>query len=170
MSKIVKPTDFIGKYSISQSSFDVTKLQAFIDKYEKKYLIDLLGVTIADLLYADIAASTFLPPVTAKYSTIFNLMATDVPIEIRSNGIKEMLLGFIYWDYCINNPVKNTSTGFVVASNEVSNLIDWNSTPIYSNYNEAVNTYRNIQIYVCNNSTDYFDFNGKMKVINHWSI
>jgi hypothetical protein len=169
MSKIVKPTDFIGKYSISQNSFDVIKLQAFIDKYEKKYLYDLLGVTLGDLLYTDIVGVTFLPPPTVIYATIFNPLNSDTN-NIRSNGIKEMLLGFIYWEYCIQNLIKNTPTGFVVAANEVSNAIDWNSTPIYSNYNESVETYRDIQIYVYNNSIDYPDYKGTHKSINHWSI
>lgn len=169
MGKIIKTTDFVGKYSISQNSFGATDLQAFIDKYEKVYLRDLLGLTLGDLLYTDIAVSTFLPPVDARFTVLFNAIAQELNgCDVISNGIKEMLLGFIYWEYVKATSVHNTITGNVVAQNEVSNQADWSSTEIYNNYNEATKSYRAIQIYINQNSTDYPEFNGKMKELASW--
>jgi len=171
MGKIVKTTDFVGKYSISQNSFNGSDLQAFIDKYEKVYLRDLLGLVLGDLLYADIAGSTFLPPVTARYTVIFNAIAQEINgCDVVSNGIKEMLLGFIYFEFVKTQSVHNTTTGNVMAQNEVSVQVDWNSTEVYNNYNEAINSYRAIQIYINENSSTYPEYNGKMKVKAHWSI
>lgn len=171
MSKIVKTTDFVGKYSISQNSFNTTDLQAFIDKYEKVYLRDLLGLVLGDLLYADIAGSTYLPPVTARFTVLFNAIAQELNgFDVISDGIKEMLLGFIYWEYVKATSVHNTITGNVIAENEVSSKVDFASTEVYNNYNEAIKSYRAIQIYINENSSTYPEYNGKMKVKAHWSI
>ena len=162
MSKIVRTTDFVGKYSISQNSFGVADLQAFIDKYEKKYITDLLGVTLGDLFYADIV-TPFTAPSTQIYATLFNLISLDEPNEVRSNGIKEMLVGFMYWEYIKSQPIFNTPTGNVIAQNEVSAPAHLGATNLYENYNESNTTYRSIQIYVNDNIDLYLDFLGKMK-------
>ncbi len=171
MGKIVKVEDFTGKYAISQNAYNVSQIQSFIDKYEKVYLRDLLGLVTGDLLYADIAPVTFLPPVNAIYSVLFNPIAEVINgREIISNGIKEMLLGFIYWHYTIKQPITNTLTGNVVQQNEVSRQADWSETDIYENYNEAVRTYTAIQYFINNDRTNYPDYSGKCKQLNHWAI
>ena len=171
MGKIVKTTDFIGKYAISQNSHNTNNLQAFIDKYEKVYLRDLLGLNLGDLLYADIASGTFLPPVTARYATLFNAIAQELNgCDVISDGIKEMLLGFIYWEYVKTSSINNTVTGNIAAQNEVGSHVDFCNTEVYNNYNEAIKSYRAIQIYINENSSTYPEFNGKMKVKAHWAL
>lgn len=173
MGKIVKTTDFTGKYAITQNQFNTTKLQAFIDKYELLYIYDLLGVTLGNLFYNDIAVSTFLPPVTAKYATLFNAIYSDSDNfcgQIRSEGVKEMLKGFIYWEFVKAQKAKNTITGTVVGQNEVSRETDWNETEIYNNYNQAVMTYRSIQRYISENPSDYTEYKGLNKQYNNWFI
>lgn len=166
MAKILQTTDFTGKYAISQNNFNEADLQAFIDKYESKYAYDLLGVELGTLLLADIAVSTFLPPVTPIYATIFNILSQDEPL-VRSNGIKEMLLGFVYFEFIRTQTVQNTLTGNVLNQNEVATVVDWGSTGVYANYNEAVTTYRGIQCYILDNITDYPTFKGLMKTFAH---
>jgi len=166
MAKILQTTDFTGKYAISQNNFNTSDLQAFIDKYESIYVYDLLGVELGTLLLADIAASTFLPPVTAKYATIFNVLSQDEPL-VRSNGIKEMLLGFVYFEFVRTQTVQNTLVGNVLNQNEVSVNVDWASTNVYLNYNEAIRTYRGIQCYVLDNFATYPEFKGLMKTFAH---
>ncbi len=169
MGKIVKKTDFVGKYAISQNQFNQTDLQAFIDKYEKVYLRDLLGLVLGDLFYADIAIDTFLEPVDPIYKTLFNPIAEVINnCEVISDGVKEMLLGFIYWEFVKSQSVANVLSGNVTQENETSAQVDWDKTEIYNNYNEAVKSYRAIQIYINNNKSVYPDFNGKMKVKAHW--
>lgn len=166
MAKILQTTDFTGKYAISQNNFNTSDLQAFIDKYESKYVYDLLGVELGTLLLSDIAVSTFLPPVTAIYATIFNDLSQDEPL-VRSNGIKEMLLGFVYFEFVRTQTVQNTLTGNVLNQNEVATVVDWASTGVYANYNEAITTYRGIQCYVLDNLTVYPTFKGLMKIFAH---
>lgn len=167
MSKIIQTTDFVGKYSITQNSFGVADLQSFIDKYEKVYLYDLLGISLGDLFYADIS-TPFTAPNTLIYTTLFNAKYSDndnanIINQIRSNGVKEMILGFVYFEYIRNQNVTNTSNGNVIASNEVSVSAKWSETGIYEVYNEAIKTYRSIQTYILNNLTVYPLFNGAIK-------
>ena len=174
MAKIVQISDFKGKYQVSQNAFDATSFQAFIDKYERKYLYDLLGVTLGDLLLADIS-TPFAVPTTLIYQTIYNALNLDNVNyswcqQIRSNGIKEMLLGFIYFEYIRSKAVVNTPVGSVIAQNEVSIIADWNSTGLYNNYNEGVKSYQSIQRYILLNSVSYPDYYGTNKSLNHQLI
>ena len=170
MSKIIRTTDFVGMYAISQNSNSTAVLQSYIDKYETLYIYDLLGKELGDLFLADIG-TPFNPPLTAKYLTIYNALSIDfVNMEARSNGIKEMLIGFIYFEYVRKNTVKNTLVGNVIAANEVSSQSDWNNTNIYFNYNEAVRTYNSIQIYIEQNSGNYPEYNGNIKKYSNWAI
>lgn len=169
MGKIVKPADFVGKYSISQNSFNTTDLQAFIDKYEKVYLRELLGLTLGDLLHADI--TPFNPPATARFQDIFNPIALEINnCDIISDGIKEILTCFIYWEFVKSQSVSNSVTGVVAAQNEVSSQVDFNKTEVYNIYNLGIDNYRAIQVYINNNSSTYPEFKGKMKVKNAWFI
>lgn len=173
MAKIVQISDFKGKYAVSQNAFDTVSLQSFIDKYEPKYLYDLLGVALGDLLLADIA-TPFTVPTTLIYQTIFNALNIDNVNyswcnQIRSNGIKEALIGFIYFEYIRTKAVVNTPVGSVIAQNEVSNISDFSSTLIYINYNEAVKSYKSIQQYIFINSSNYPTFAGVNKSYNSWA-
>lgn len=173
MGKIVKTTDFVGKYSITQNGFTTPKLQAFIDNFEKVYLYDMLGVTLGDLLYNDIASGTFLPPVTAIYADLFNPIYENTGYYRdlwRSAGIKDMITGFIYWEFVRDQSVINTITGPVNQQNEVSNRVDWNTTSIYDNYNSSVRSYCVIQNYCWTNIGDYPDYAGITKKLNSWAI
>jgi len=170
MSKIVQISDFKGKYAVSLNAFDTVALQSFIDKYETKYLYDLLGVALGDLLLADIT-TPFTVPTTLIYQTIFNTLNIDNANysycnQIRSNGIKEMLVGLIYFEYIRTKAVVNTPVGSVIAQNEVSNISDFSSTLVYVNYNEAIKSYKSIQQYIFIDSINYPTFAGINKSYN----
>lgn len=168
MGKIIQTTDFIGKYAVSQNNFNESDLQAFIDKFESKYIYDLLGVTLGNLFLDDITTD-FTEPNTQKYKDIFKTINQDEPL-IRSIGIKEMLLGFIYFEFVRTQTVQNTLTGNVLNQNEVANIVDWSSTAVYSNYNEAIRTYRHIQCYILQNIATYQEYKGLMKTFAHTLI
>lgn len=160
MAKIVQISDFKGEYAITMNAFSGTHLQSFIDKYELIYLRDLLGIDLSDALYTDIT-TPFTAPSNVIYSKIFNKLAYDKDYrQIVSNGIKEMLVGFMFFEYTRFQQIQNTITGNIQANNEVSTPASWGQTSVYNNYNKAIDTYRSIQYYVCENTTDYPLFNG----------
>lgn len=161
MGKIVQTSDFIGKYAITQNSFNTAYLQDFIDRFETTYLYDLLGVELGGLMYSSIV-TPYTPPTPTELATIFFPLNSDEPY-IRSKGIKEMLLGFIFFEYTRTQNVVNTGTGNVTAQNEVSVVANWGHTDIYNNYNSSINTYKAIQEYISYNATTYPLFKGVCK-------
>jgi hypothetical protein len=182
---LVVVSDFTDKYKLAVNNFTTTDLQAYITKYEKRYLQDLLGIDLYNLFIA--SYSSGLP--TGIYLTLYNDFAfdnatfgygftplgSDVTIIegnntqkiIRSEGIKEMLKGFIFWEYSRKQKVKNTTTGNVEETNENSNSLSSLRAFIDANYNEAITSYNAIQEYIRQNLSVYPDFNGLSKSYNY---
>jgi len=158
----ITTADFnVGKYELSTGIYDLPKLQSYIDKYEKKYLVQLLGVD----LYADFIANQLLP----KYVKIFDPLEEDHDFcIIWSDGMTEMLKGFIYFEYGKDLINQMTPAGNVQPVGENSNVVSTLYSMIYARYNEGVGTYRAIQHYVVLNRSDYSEFNGIGKEMAYW--
>ena len=164
MSLIVQTTDFTGRHQIAQNTYNTVVLQSFIDTYEEKYLIDLLGVDLFNLFKANV---TNYAPTNTPYTTIFNPIRQDWNgCILESSGIKNMLLGFIYFEFCRSNSVKNTISGFATNNVENSTTPDFSNSQIYTVYNLSIKNYRVIQQYILNNSASFTLFNGQMKSYN----
>jgi hypothetical protein len=86
---------------------------------------------------------------------------------IISKGMKDMLLGFIYFEYMKDSITQTTPIGVVKQSTENSTPISAH-TPIYLRYNESVKTYRAIQDYIMQTLGTYPDFRGYMKQYAYW--
>jgi hypothetical protein len=158
MGILINTSDFVGKYAISQNNF--SKLNEYITDYETKYLYDLLGKTLADLFIASVVNNQ---PVGASYLAIYNVIELEIGLKVeRNEGMKNMLLGFIYFEYMRKSPIKNTITGNTINANE-------NSTPTFdcwgltTRYNSSVNDYKIIQYYINQNLTDYPNYLGMQK-------
>lgn len=159
MGILINSTDFVGKYAIAQNSF--SNVDAFIAQYEKNYLYDLLGKTLADLFIASVVSNV---PVGVEYLAIFNVIELEnYYLCVRRNeGMKNMMLGFVYYEYMRKTPIKSTISGQVVNSNEnsVSTFDAWGMT---NRYNSSIEDYKIIQYYINENSTDYPDYLGMQK-------
>lgn len=165
MSLIVQTTDFVGRYEIAQNTYNTSKLQSFIDTYEEQYLVELLGAELFNLFNSDVVNYA---PQNVPYTTIFNQIRIDFNSYIyESSGIKKMLLGFIYFEFCRANSVKNTISGFAQNNTENSSTPDFSSSQIYEVYNISIKNYRIIQQYIFNNTTTFPLFNGQMKTYAH---
>ena len=157
MGLLITKSDFTGVYALSTSISD--KITAYIAEYEEKYLRELLGATLFDLFKADVSSYV---PQTTKYLTIFNEINSDeYGYLLHSDGMKKMLLGFIYYEYVVGNTIQHTNTGLVANVNEISLNADFSL--VYMKYNKSVDTYKNIQYYIEQNSSDYPDFAGVNK-------
>lgn len=163
MAKIVQISDFTGDYAITMNSFSGAHLNRFVDTYEVNYLRDLLGVSLSTALLADIA-TPFTAPTDTNLAYIFNPFQYDKYSEqVVSGGIKQMLIGFIFFEYVRFQNIQNTITGNVKAENEVSTPAMWGQTNIYHNYNKSIDTYKAIQYHISLNEADYSTFNGICK-------
>lgn len=165
-----------GKYKIAQDNYSQATLTAYITKFEKRYLQDLMGIELYNLFVADLVSNV---PQAARFTAIYNEFAEDddgltsglsgqVSVEnkiVRSEGIEEMLKGFIFFEYNRDFPVKNTMTGNVQEDNENSKVLNSLKAGIIEKYNEAIATYKAIQWKLEDESSTYPEYNGIEKNI-----
>lgn len=163
MGVLIDDTDFVGRYAIPQSVF--SDLDTFITDQEEKYLIEMLGAEFYTVFKADLTNKV---PVTQKFLDIFNPFKEDYnDTVVISKGMKEMLKGFIYFDYMRNEQYKATTQGTVVNSADTSKNVS--PANLFNYYNDSVVTYCAIQKYINRiNPDDYTDlnFNGVHKRIS----
>ena len=158
MGLLIVKNDFVGKYELAKSIND--KIDSYIAKYENQYLRDLLGSELFALFEADV--TNYLPQ-SAEFLTIYNPINTNVnDVEVRSEGIKDMLLGLIYFDYERDNRYKSTNIGQTKNTPDSASN-DFDLHHLYERYNEAVKNYQNIQYYICANISDYPTYKGLNK-------
>jgi hypothetical protein len=160
MGLLINATDFIDTFALSKQIVD--NISAYIDRYEEKYLADLLGAELYKLFKADVLANT--PnqvPTDANYLLIYNSILEDYgSCVVRSEGMKSMILGFIWFEYVRGSKHKHTESGVVYNNVELSTIPAWSSGFIQKRYNESITNYENIQWYICQNSGDYPEYNG----------
>ena len=159
------PADFVGKYKLAKDCYSKDLLQQYIDKYEKTYLQDLLGCALYDLFIDDLDTSE--PPVsqTQRFIDIYDEKCTDdvCGVMYRSEGILEMLKGFVYYHYILDQKFKNTTVGTVVNESSFSREVAAAKSTMEDRYNLAVDTYIAIQLFVLDNKDVYPEFNGIKK-------
>jgi hypothetical protein len=166
MGLLIKPEDFTGKNGIPQNTF--SEISAWIDKYEEPYLAKLLGAELFKLFKADI---TVYLPSTPIYQALFNPFKEDDGSLLRiSEGMKEMVLGFVFFEYMRNDgKFKNTISGPQVNTGETSREVGYSEFNIWGRYNDSARTFQEIQWYIEKNSSDYPDYNGQEIGLVHWS-
>lgn len=158
MGLIIVKDDFVGKFDLVKSIND--KIESYIETYEESYLRELLGINLFNLYKADVVNHL---PVTASYLTITNpLFIEQNGYSIISNGIKDMLLGFIFFEYVRDNKIKQSMSGSVVNSVDNSNN-DFTQEFLFQRYNESIDIYKNIQLYIELNKSTYTTYNGFIK-------
>lgn len=166
---IVSVSDFgSGKYELHRGLYDNSKIQNYIDKYEKRYLIELLGVELYNEFHADLIAGGGYPT-EPRFQTIYDVLNYDYSFEIYlSEGIKEMLKGFIYYEFVKDLINQMTVNGNVLPVGENSEPARTLYSTMYDRYNLAVKSYDAIQKYIWLNRSEYDKFNGNPKGFVYW--
>lgn len=178
MSRFLEPSDFTGKYKISKNCYDEAVLQSYIDKYEDLFLIKLLGSSLYDEFIADLDVDNL--PTTARFIAIYYSFHKDISnynglfynnnCLLMSEGMITMLKGFIYYHYISAENIKHTITGLTKGINENSGGSTYEM--IYRTaeirYNEALQSYINIQYFICDDLTNYSNWNG-IKIYSKFS-
>lgn len=159
MANIIVKEDFTGEYELPINCF--SQIDTYIDKYEQVYLCDMLGADLYSLFIADLVGGV---PVDPLYLAIFNPFKIDESGCIRiSEGIKATLVQFIYFHAVRDLGVKKSIGGTTKYQNEVSSESMYSGFNIVESYNEGVDNYSTIQWYICDNPTDYPEYNGQPK-------
>jgi hypothetical protein len=153
MGLLIVKGDFVDFYGLSLSISD--KITPYILEYEKKYLRELLGADLYTLF--ETSVSGILP--TGVYLTIFNEINSDeYGVLLHSDGMKKMLLGFVWYEYVAGTSHQHTNTGVVANVNEIS--LNAGFDLAYKIYNKSIDTFKAIQYYILNNNSDYSTFAG----------
>jgi len=151
---ILQTSDFIGQYQISQTVYG--SLTSYIEKYEQYYLLRLFGAELYNLFVSDLTGSTPQVPQTQKYIDLFNEFSIDDGNCIRrSEGMKQMLIQFIYFQFIRDTNFEVTDSGVMRTASEVSSILPYNGFNLIESYNQAVENYNNIQWYICDKPLDY---------------
>jgi hypothetical protein len=141
--------------------YDQAKLLNYIQIYEERYLIDLLGARLYDEFILDLDNNNY--PESPNFQKIFDPFHYDNASTgfftrdnlynkvVISSGILEMLKGFIYFEYVKDSANQMTSNGQVIPQNENSLTATTLYNMMYTRYWEALKTYRAIQWYIITN-------------------
>jgi len=155
---ILSIQDFVGKYALHTGMYDVNKLQDYIDIYEPRYLKNLLGIDLYNQFQSDLLNNV---PQSPNFIKIFNEFSEDLGYnfytnygvgyssnQLDSEGILQMLKGFIYFEYSKDLVNQMTPYGNVKPLSENSEVANTGFSMIYTRYNEAIRSYRSIQSYI----------------------
>lgn len=156
-------SNFTGKYRIAQDPDTKVMLADYITKYEAKYLKLLFGCELYESYVAD--------PNTVRFQAITEPFCMDAESAIEtgcnvkhrqyvSEGIDEMVKGFVYFHFVPDIAHKITTSGAVVNKNENSNPSDLLEVATTDRYNLSITTYLAIQYKIEKNETDYPEFKG----------
>jgi hypothetical protein len=159
MSYVV-PGDFTNKWAIAKPFDGGNKLQAYIDHYEQKYLIDLLGAELYVLFVAGYANEDEI------YEKLYEPFAFDSECENKpfiSEGIEVMLKNLIYAHYQQEDLGVATGAGKVDLDPEGGRRSTDNESNTFAYYNQGIKTYKAIQQYIKENEVDYPEFKGVEK-------
>jgi hypothetical protein len=148
--------DFTGKFTIVTNGYKSSDIQEYIDLYEKSYLVNLLGLELYDLFIIGMA----LPIPDPIYVKIYDALFYQDCELIESKGIKKMLLGFIYFQWCRDEKVQQTINGAIKIKSELSERAGNQNSNIFGRYNDSIETYQNIQKYINLNLDIYPTFKG----------
>ena len=166
MGKFVTTNDLVNKFEISTGLYADSKIDAYIDRYEDVYLAEMLGITLYNEFIADLDIDNL--PQDVKFIKIFEPFMEEKDLRILiSKGVKDMLMGFIYFEYLKDQITQSTPVGIVKQQSENSTPIHSHTT-IYGRYNEAIKTYRAIQDYIFLNQMTYDGFRGVLKQYAYW--
>jgi hypothetical protein len=155
---ITSISDYKGKYKLSTGMYDQNKIQDYIDRYEPRYLRALMGVDLYNQFESDLDGGI---PQSPNLLKIYNALYEDVGSfyyhwkrvyemydQIESEGIKEMLKGFIYFEYAKDLVNEMTPYGNVKPVAENSEVANTLFSMIYTRYNEAIRSYQSVQDYI----------------------
>lgn len=145
------PDDFKGKFSLHTGMYTNATIQEYIDRYEPLYLMQLFGAKMYDQFVSDMGM--FNVPISPNFLYLYNPFHENYAFNrlVVSNGLIDMLKGFVYFEYCKDLTNQMTVNGNVRPVGENSGDVSTLYSMMYARYNEAVRTYRAIQTHIVNN-------------------
>jgi len=168
MGILITAADFTGENKIATDVYTSAELDAFITLYEAKLLYQLLGIELYDLFVADLVNKV---PQTAKYLTIYNAFVKEINDEmVTSDGMKVMLVKWVFFHYVRTQPQTNTIQGNTEAMGTINQPSAMSFTTLVIDYNKMIDTFKAIQTYIESvKDADYPTFKGVCKEYMSWA-
>ncbi len=168
MSLFVQISDFgSGEILIATSSTTEVDLQTYIDTAELEILQEMFGLELYDLFIADLIAGV---PQAARFIAVFDAFYDDTDAlagwccgSSRSEGIKKMLMRFIYFEFRREQPFQNTSTGTIASERDNARDAKGPEYGLTKKYNIGVNSYQAIARKMILDGTTYPEYKGISK-------
>jgi hypothetical protein len=169
MGTFVDTSDFTtGEILISQSSDSEQDLEAYIDTQELEVLQELFGLDLYNLFIADLDVNN--NPQDARFIAVFDAFYDDSDVVAgwccgarRSEGIKKMLMRFIYFEFTRNQEFIATSTGTVTSQRDNARTAKGPEYGLTTKYNIGVESYRAIARKMILDSATYPEYKGISK-------
>ena len=162
MDALITIADFTGLYNIAVSPSNDADLALFITEYQDKYLRLFMG----EKMYSEFDPEDNIYKPLIDGSDVFMLNS----VWIKFDGLKKMLVPFVYFHFMRENSSKQTPVGLVDAN--VSNSIA--VKPIdecIMAWNNAVKIFNNGVKYCLKNNGTFPNFQGEeLGTINHLGI
>lgn len=160
---IVSASDFVGVYSLPVTRLTSTDLDLLIDEMEVRLLRELLGVSLADLFIAEY------PSLSPRFTAINDVIVLEIcGVDYFNEGLKKLLIGFIYVEYMRGLEAQKTSFGVQKSDGENSLKSDMYASNPLAIYNKSVKSSHILQTYILDNLSDYPEFKGQEKQYNDW--
>lgn len=169
MPTITKIADYNSRYQVAKDSYSKKTLQVYIDELETTLIRDLLGVELGNLFIADLDLDGV--PQTQRFIDIYNAFAVqeDCGTIWSSYGMKDYLIGQIYYDYARNTNTYNSQIGNKSAIGENSEIAGNMIHDLSQRFNKAIVNGKSIQWYCgCHLPEDYPEYKGVELDYTHW--
>lgn len=160
MAYLVELKDFKGEFSIVANAYTEEDHQVYLDKYERIYLIRLLGAELYKLLIADLNTSGV--PQSTRFLNIYNPFEIDKNCQVWvSEGLKQMIIAFVSYHIIRDSDYLKTLAGNTSNVSDNSEKISQVKAKVWEYFNKGVDTVWAIQWFICDNKADYPEFNGQ---------
>jgi len=168
MATFVNTDDFkSGPLRVAFNNLSEQYLQGVIDATERTMMSAVLGAELSKLMTADYDPLTGFSE--QRFADIFAPFEIDHEKElVVSDGIKQMLMLMIYFEYVRYQPFQNRETGNTTATNENSVQTSGIGSGLYLRYNESVNNAHSIQWFIRENADIYPEYNGQCLHKTSW--
>lgn len=166
MPVIISHDQLIGRFQVTQNQKKASNVEEYIDSIEKSFIIKLLGATLGNEFWDDLDSEG--APVEQRFLNIFEPFDIDTDCGIQSSkGIIEILLALTYAQYTRDADIFNTDVGNQTTAGENSTRVD-PSAKIVKAYNDAIDSVKAIQWYICENEQNYEGYNGQK--FHYWML
>ena len=158
---LLTTADFAGYNYLNTTTATLTRLQAYIDRYEKQYICELLGVELGELFIADLANASQDVRFVAIQDAFYE-QTTGGTIYI-SKGMVDFLLCAVAYHYIKDTQYSHTTSGVAKMLTEAQKDQSGENAYRYAErrFNESLDTVDAIQ-WFCKTeaATDYPEYKG----------